>query len=306
MRLQEIIHKNISSINIFDTLEVVKNFHINSLTLIKSTINHFNLYNQVGGKNETIRLNKNKYKYRIEEYEAYGGDYLFNLIKLGAKKNNQDEFDEPDICGYMIIDKKRNEATIQSLANYKDCLICEEKYIDFKTGDILMQIILIKAKKMGLVKLSLTDNSYFLCASIKISLIYLRTMTKGRPFYAKYKFTPIYPDDSTAFYKNNEIYDTNPTISKKQILKFINKINFDKESQYYKNIIKYINENLLPNLTDKNIIKNLITKLIYDSKNIKDICIFLDEIYMYIYNYAGYLRYKYKSFELILANLSIK
>jgi len=306
MRLQEIIHKNISNKNIFDTLEIIKNFPINSLTLIKSTINHFNLYNQVGGKNETIRLNKNKYKYRIEEYEAYGGDYLFNLIKLGAKKNNQDDFDEQDKCGYMIIDKKRNEATIQSLANYKDCLICEEKYIDFKTGDILMQIMLITAKKMGLDRLSLTDNSYFLCTPIKISLIYLRTMTKGSPFYAKYKFTPIYPNDVNAFYNNNELYHTNPTISKNQLLKIINGLNFDKIFINPNDIKKYINKNLLPTLSDANIVKDLITKLINDSNNIKDVCILFDELYMNIYLKSGYLKYRDKSFELNLTNINIK
>jgi hypothetical protein len=112
MRLKDIIHKNISSINIFDTLEVIKNFPIGSLSLVNSTINYFKLYNQIAGGNETIRLSKNKYKYRIEEYKDITGDYLFNLIKLGAKKNNQDANDETDNCGYIIIDKKRNEGTI--------------------------------------------------------------------------------------------------------------------------------------------------------------------------------------------------
>jgi len=138
MRIRDIIHKNISSINIYNTLEIVKKIPISSLILIKSTINHLKLYNQVGGKIKTSSINDNKYKYQIEEYEDITGDYLFNLIKLGAKKNNQDVIEETDNCGYMIIDKKRNEGTIQSLANYKDCLICVEKNVEFKVGDILM------------------------------------------------------------------------------------------------------------------------------------------------------------------------
>ena len=44
----------------------------------------------------------------------------------------------------------------------------------------------------------------------------------------------------------------------------------------------------------------------YDSKNIKDVCVLLAKIYMDIYKYAKYEIYMTKSFELNLANLSIK
>jgi hypothetical protein len=37
--------------------------------------------------------------------------------------------------------------------------------------------MIIHAKKLGLKKLFLTDNSYLLCGIVKLQLIYLRTMT---------------------------------------------------------------------------------------------------------------------------------
>ncbi len=166
-----------------------------------------------------------------------------------------------------------------------------------------MKIMLITAKNIGLTKLSLTDNSHLLCGKVNLSLIYLRTMEKGRPFYAKYKFVPKYKEDKYVFYNNNEIYNTNPTISKTRLLKFINKINLD-EVFASKNIGTYI-KTQLEILPDKIIIKDLITKLILDSKNIKDVCILLGKIYMGIYSYANYGIYINKTFELILDNLSI-
>jgi hypothetical protein len=130
-------------------------------------------------------------------------------------------------------------------------------------------------------------------------------MTKGSPFYAKYKFVPKYKEDKHVFYNNNEIFHTNPTISKSRLLKTINKLNFDQVFTNSNNINTYI-KNLLQNLADKIIIKDLIIKLIYDSKNIKDVCVLLAKIYMDIYSYAKYSIYINKTFELNLANLSIK
>ena len=69
---------------------------------------------QIGGDEiKTISLNANKYEYRIDEYETPNGDYLFNVITLDAEKDLQDDFAEPDNCGYMIINKENvNKYTI--------------------------------------------------------------------------------------------------------------------------------------------------------------------------------------------------
>ena len=191
MRLKEIIHKEIKPSNIFNTLEIIKKYPISSLKLIKSSIKYYNLgdeqfkfSNMVGGDAiKHIAIHPNVYEYRIDEYESFDETHLFNLIKLGAIKHNYNnlssqvsddlDFNEDDNCGYLIIDKKRNEATIQSLNNYTDCLKCIDKKIDYRVGDILMQILLINAIKKKINRIILTDNSYLACDNVKLQIIYL-------------------------------------------------------------------------------------------------------------------------------------
>ena len=144
MRIIEFINKYIPKRDIFDTHEILKNFPIGSLNLLRTYKSNYKLCDQIGGDEiKTISLNTNKYEYRIDEYETPNGDYLFNLITLDAEKNLQDDFAESDNCGYMIINKEQNEGTVQSLSNYQNCLKCIEKTIKFNFGDIIMQIMII-------------------------------------------------------------------------------------------------------------------------------------------------------------------
>ena len=158
---------------------------------------------------------------------------------------------------------------------------------------------------MGIKKISLTDNSFFKCNRNNLQLIYLRTMTRGSPFYSKYLFTPVYEDDKKAFNYNKQLFLKNPTISKDIIISMIKKLDLDEKNDNHKHIIKYIKNIFIPSLTDKNLVKDIIKKLIDDSINLKDICNILYNIYEVIYFHIGYKKYREKAFELYLDDFKI-
>ena len=90
-------------------------------------------------------------------------------------------------------------------------------------------------KKIGLV-----DNSYLECDNEKIPLIYLRTLTKGEPYYIKFGFYPInhnnnkneydyHKDELQIYIDNKNIYKKKPVINKKTLIKILNYRKFDEK-----------------------------------------------------------------------------
>ena len=59
-----------------------------------------------------------------------------------------------------VINEKLNEGVIHSLSNYADCIKCISGNGEYKIGDIITKILIIKAKKLNLKKLNLTDDTY--------------------------------------------------------------------------------------------------------------------------------------------------
>lgn len=116
---------------------------------------------------------------------------MINFVKINSLLNKNNEYVEADHCGILIIDEDKKDATIQSINNYKDCLICTTNKGEFKIGEILMQIMIGICANNNVEKIGLTDNSYLECANEKIPLIYLRTLTKGMPYYSKFGFPPL-------------------------------------------------------------------------------------------------------------------
>jgi hypothetical protein len=51
-------------------------------------------------------------------------------------------------CGLIIVDKERNEANIQSVSNFSNCIICKDENIKYKVGAILIQIIIHECKSL--------------------------------------------------------------------------------------------------------------------------------------------------------------
>jgi hypothetical protein len=307
MKILSFINKIFSKKNILDIQEICKKNAISNIQYKRSYDDYFQLYiktkkKQNGGSTHSnIKISSNKYTFHVDEYDTYG-DKIFAIIKINAKINkNKDDFEEDDYCGYMIIDENNKSATIQSLSNYSSCIKCVEKNVDFKVGDILLQIMLITAKNKGIDNISITDNSQLTCFKYNFQLIYLRTLTHGRPLYTKYKFIPVEKINYDICVKNHEIFNKNPTISLTRLKKIINKyINKNKVNEYTKYVIK------LYDTKEKFIISDLFKTMIADSKTNNNICELIYFIYKPIYYYANYVDYADNNFYLNLKNMYYK
>jgi len=158
-----------------------------------------------------------------------------------------------------------------------------------------MRIILTLCRREKVKDITLTDNSYFLCNNDtnKIPLKYLRTLTKGEPYYCKFGFRSKYDEDNTIWKYNKKKFLENPIITKKELKKILMEYVLDENDTYYKKILYYINKIILPKLEDENIISNVI-KMIMECKS--DIsCDILNFIYIKIYHKI-YKEYKNKTF----------
>ena len=313
-------------------------FNITIKNQLKHQSNNNLIEKSISGGNNSdeynldLKINKKKYQVQIEEYydkeiidtnsktqfiknDKYKkinldnikinedkNRKIINFIKFGAKKNSFNEFNENEHCGILIIDLKKKISTIQSINNYTNCVKCLStgKNI-FKIGDILTQIMIIISIKNKLNKIHLTDNSYLLCSnSVKIPLIYLRTITQGKPFYSKYGFVPKYKQDFEAYKDNILNYNKHKTITKEQFIKYFNYRKFDINIDKHKKILNYINNTLIPRLKETNLVSYII-KSIYDDENIEG-CSILNNILMKIYDELEYIRYDDKNFILDLKN----
>ena len=311
------VKKYIPKKHIFDIINFFKEHKINfnlknfiSYKTLKLKIHNEILY---GGNDDSkkikINLRNNKYEARIYEYND-GYLKTINFIKVHSIFNdNIDDFNEDDSCGILIIDKENN-AVIQSINNYTDCLKCINSKEKIKIGEVLIQIMIGICVYKDVDKVQLTDNSYLECGNEKIPLIYLRTLTKGEPYYIKFGFLPInhnkkgdrikneYYKNELQIYKDNiDIFNNKPIIKRNKLIKILNYKKFDEIKD--KNMIEYVNNIIIPSLNDENIlISKFVSDLIKDKKKIS--CYLLNYILMNIYNKCGYNRYKYKYFEFIL------
>jgi hypothetical protein len=188
----------------------------------------------------------------------------------------------------------------------------------------------------GMKKIKLHDNSNYKCERYNIPLIILRTMTHGKPFYSKYGFLPLnhnnkneneYKKNEIQIYEdNNNLFKTQPKMTKNELLQIINYTKFDKNKDKY--MLYYIYNIIIPRLNEENnIISDFLNNILNDSliykkqidkysksnkiklSEIKDdilclssACELLDNILAYIYINCGYYKYTEKTFELNLVN----
>ena len=330
------VKKYIPDKHMFDIMEYFKekkvSFNFNtfkSSKTLKLKIYNENLY---GGKNESknIKISLRNDKYQAKIYEYYDGySKSISFVKIHSIFNDDNDtqekhlsdfssvhqkfdykflgcdFNEDDICGVILIDKNNN-ADINSIVNYQDCIKCFDNK-PFKIGEVLIQIMIGVCVYKNVNKIELIDNSYLECGNEKIPLIYLRTITHGKPYYTKFNFYPVnhnkkdeneyYKNEIQIYYDNIEIFKTNPKINKKKLIKILNYKKFDDVKD--KNMIDYINNDIIPNLKDENIsISNFVSNLIKKKKKIT--CHLLKNILMPLYYKGEYNEYKYKNFEFIL------
>lgn len=274
-------------------------------------------YEKIGDDSKKIKINLQNKDFEAKIYE-YNDGYLktINFVKIhGVYNNGNENFNEDEFCGIIIIskdDENNNIATIQSINNYNDCIKCFNN-LKFKIGDILMKIIICVCAHKDVKKFQLTDNSYLECGMDKIPLIFLRTITHGKPYYSKYGFMPInhnkknknnYYDNELLIYNNNYAnYKKNPTIKKSDLIQILNYKKFDPKKD--EKMINYINNVLIPSLDGENIyIKDFVNKILESNNKIS--CELLFCIIQNIYFKSGYNEYKYKYFEYILSDKNIE
>jgi hypothetical protein len=140
------VKKYISEKHMFDVMEYFKekkvSFNLNtfkSAKTLKLKIYNKNLYDNVdlqGGKNESknikISLRNDNYQAKIYEYSD-GYFKSISFVKINSIYNDDnDDFNEDDICGVILIDKNNN-ADINSIVNYQDCIKCFDNKT-FKVG----------------------------------------------------------------------------------------------------------------------------------------------------------------------------
>lgn len=310
------VKKYIPERHMFDIMEYFKeknvSFNFNnfkSSKTLKLKIYNENLY---GGKDESknIKINIKNTNFQAKIYEYYhGNSKSISFVKINSIfDDDNDDYDENDICGVILIDEKNN-ADITSIVNYQDCIKCFENK-KFNIGEILFRIMICICVFKKIKKIHLTDNSYLNCGNDKIPLIYLRTLTKGKPYYAKFGFKPIdhningeneYYKNELQIYKDNiDTFNTNPTIIKNKLIKILNYQKFDEIKD--KKMIDYLNNILIPyidSLKSNDIsIKDLVLFMIENKKKIS--CLLLMNILMHLYYKCGYKQYKYKHFEFIV------
>ena len=155
-------------------------------------------------------------------------------------------------------------------------------------------IILSICKKENIEKISLSDMSYYLSNSEKIPLMYLRTLTKGEPYYCKFDFIPKYKEDIEIWQFNKNLFLKKPSIKKKELIKMLMNRKLDENESFDKKILSYINDIISPRLQDDNIISDVI-KILMESKSYIS-CHLLNIVCMKIYFKIGYKEYINKTF----------
>lgn len=185
--------------NIWNFVNIYNLGNKGKLTTISDKIN---IKKQVGGRAFSIKLKDNKI-------------YTYHLDKITSlnKKNTHHELcflnlneDNKCLCfTYHTKDTNIDILKIEDIIiNDNDKYIeCNDSEYKFKHGDILMQILIELVKTNDafthIKYIQLQDNLMKKCYGIGIQLKYLRTITDGIPYYAKFGFKPIQKTDLNIF-----------------------------------------------------------------------------------------------------------
>jgi hypothetical protein len=273
---------------------------------------------QVGGKKQMIKLKDGKtYEYHIDTIVPYddtkkqisflnltetNDNCMFLFFDTQNSKENTPGFgsactyDNPAVSGGT--ERRMIPLYIQSISNQDDCIKSEDNRYKYKVGDILMQIIiqLVKEKKLfsHIKQIELTDISKKMCYGIGLQLIYLRTITHGIPYYAKYGFRPNNEEDYDIFKYNRNNFKLNKTITNDKLLQIIEKSKSNDNNSYKKYFYDYIKSN---NIINPKILLTDMIKVMNNTNDVnekKEICNFIHKIYKKIFNILGYKDYENK------------
>jgi len=260
--------------------------------------------NQIGGENKKINIDNNIYYYNSDKLELIDKkDQLYDpngatlnkveltFYTLENKINGQSiKFPNEKGCGAVLYYKKDDNVVIEELSNYDDCIKCKDVTVEYKVGVILMQVMLYEINKYIKPKsISIHDNAFMKCVNDKLQLIYLRTITKGEPYYTKFGFIA----------KDINVYNYNKMIFNKQIMikeiAFYELLTLKKSKNLFtENEKDRIKNKILP-YYEKNknkLASEFLNGLLRNNKN----CSIIAKIYLLLYKNIGYKEYNDKSF----------
>ena len=288
-------------------IRYMENYNISNKGISTKTKHKLVFKNQIGGEIYDIKLKDNKtYYYNINAIEPIGKT-KYKMLFLN--------FDNINECACLTFGTKKskdNVLRIDGIKSFEDCIMCKDNKHKFKSGDILMQIIMELVKNdpnfSHITKIELADSSQKSCYNIGLRLVYLRTMTHGIPYYAKFGFRPMLKTDyKNVFDYNRNNFKLNKTITRDELLNIIKnkKINMSKktyeiyEKYMKKNIVnkKIINPILLISqiikMADNSVVENKNNKIKIEEKNkLIGLCDFISNIYIDIYEFLGYKTYE--------------
>lgn len=273
-----------------------------------------------------------------------GNTYYYNINDVEPISKSKYKmlfltFDNINECACLTFGKKEsnnNVLRIDGIKSFDGCILCKDKKHKFKSGDILIQIILKLVKNdpqfSHINKIELADSSQkqfydsqenkynlfsgapqncksILKGDIGLKLNYLRTMTHGVPYYAKFGFRPVLKTDyEDVFVYNRNNFKLNKTISINDLLKIINKKKVNMNVKSYETYKKYIEKNILNKkyINPVNIISNIIEVvdnsiaeikndkliIIENKDELSGLCDFVKNIYIDIYKFLGYKFYE--------------
>jgi cyclophilin family peptidyl-prolyl cis-trans isomerase len=265
---------------------------------------------QEGGKTSKIEMDGETYEYYTEKMTPETNDkrricFMANTYSYSC------------LC-FMFGTKDSGDTMmeIQSLLNSSECVKVLNHNKKIKSGDTLMKILLkvIKHNKEfeHIKTIELSDVSKKQCYDIGLELLYLRTMTHGIPYYAKFGFRPKNLKDYEKFQANRENFKSSQKISSKDLLSIINDNKKYMKKETYFTYKKFIYPYIIMNkLIDPKIFFSELVDLIdislekkeYEKKNLfldkkklnKEemigLCDFASLIYKDVYRSIGYQEY---------------
>lgn len=276
-------------------------------SIINKTKQKLNFYHQIGGIRKTSNLKSGSFEFHISEIVPLGNEQsMINFLIIDEVNDN---------CAMIIYDNKGygTNMVIQGIINDSQCIKCLTPGVEYKTGDILMQIILkyvyYKEQYNHIKTISLTDNSGIRYRDRQLQLMYLRTLMYGTTYYAKYGFKPVDNFDKLVYRYNKNIFLDKPVVTEIYLNELSKKYLDDNKTKILNEIVKtqmiivkkiYVNK-LIFSLVSKfkicqNALKNDNVTLIEKNelnKKTQDIFDLIRTIYKKIYEHVGYKFYKY-------------
>jgi hypothetical protein len=286
---------------------------------IKKTIKKEINFNSIIGGGSLSQAPDSRRNNDLEEFIINDDKYIARLVHGDStdikgkthtiKFVSVDDINEQSImCAILNFDYTLKTASIQSVGNYNNCLLCANRSQKYKVGQMLMIIIIniCLDKKPKIKYIELKDNSTLRCMETypdqdipwkntyqhhnALLLRIIKTLTTGEPYYCKYGFKPKTDDDIDVYNHNKKIFNKQQLLNTIKINELIlNNISNEKHIKIYKKyIIPIINE---CNNKSVNIFIRKLFEINPDIYTKSVVCFIIEKIYIKIYDLLGYKRY---------------